>query len=75
MDLATNFCLNFLSPSPPRSGVITPYDWYECSKQYVLVMDMDPMATDLFDLMNKDGPLQESKAKFIFRQVGVHLTS
>ena len=55
------------------TAVVQPLDWFEQEREYLLVMERTRNVMDLFDLINSKGPLPETEAKKIFKQVRHHL--
>ncbi|KAF8372798.1 hypothetical protein PRIPAC_79227 [Pristionchus pacificus] len=53
----------------PVEGVINVIDWFERQDGYLIVMERLPNCCDLFDYISQEGPLSESVARKIFKQV------
>lgn len=51
------------------TGTIKMYEWFERRSSYILVMERPQPVIDLFDYLNKNGPMSESLARKTFRQV------
>lgn len=56
-----------IEASPER--VIPILDWFEFEEFFLVVMPKVPESRDLFDLLAREGPLPEHRAKRIFKQL------
>ena len=45
------------------------YAFFETEKDYIIVMEKPSRVKDLFDYITDRGPLPESEARFLFRQI------
>jgi len=55
--------------SDGHKGIVQMIDWYERRSSYVLVMERPERHIDLFDYLNKAGPIKEPVVRDIFIQI------
>jgi len=55
--------------SDGHKGIVQMIDWYERRSSYVLVMERPERHIDLFDYLNKAGPIKEPVVRDVFIQI------
>ena len=67
--LIRRLSLYFLTTQSLFAGILKIYEWFEEENSYILVMERLQPVMDLYDHVDKNGPISETLAKKIFRQV------